>query len=134
MSLNRKEKQLKTFQLITYIHASIAATSQKAHVPVVVLDDVADRPDSRQVLVDALRTDVMQRCRRSGIAIGAREINSHLPKHSPHVRGSQKLLLLCGSTMQIPNTYSEVDLTATHDVIQEGILLYHLNNREKHVN
>lgn len=73
------------------MRASIAATSQKAHVPVVVLDDVADRPDSRQVLVDALRTDVMQRRRRSGIAVGAREVNSHLPKHSPHMSGDRRI-------------------------------------------
>lgn len=29
--------------------------------PVIVLDDVADRPDSRQVLVDSLGADVVQR-------------------------------------------------------------------------
>lgn len=49
------------------------------YIPVIVLDDIADRPDSREVLVNALRTNVMQRFRRLGIPVGACEVNGHLP-------------------------------------------------------
>lgn len=51
-----------------------------SYAPVVVLDDIADRPDSRQVLIDALRTDVVQRLRRSGIPVGPCEVDGHLLK------------------------------------------------------
>lgn len=46
--------------------------------PVIVLDDVAHRPNSREVLVDALRTDVMQGLRRPGVPIRAGEVDGHL--------------------------------------------------------
>lgn len=47
-------------------------------LPVIVLDDVAHRPDSSEVLVNTLRADVMQRLRRPGVSVGAREVYSHL--------------------------------------------------------
>lgn len=51
-----------------------------SYTPVVVLDDIANRPDSGQVLIDALRTDVVQRLRRSGIPVGPCEVDGHLVK------------------------------------------------------
>lgn len=47
-------------------------------LPVVVLNDVPHGPDSREVLVDALRADVVQGLRRPGIPVGAGEVHSHL--------------------------------------------------------
>ena len=49
------------------------------YIPVIVLDDVAHGPDSREVLVDTLRTNVVQRLRRLGVPVGACEVDSHLP-------------------------------------------------------
>lgn len=59
---------------------SSVRTHPFSYAPVVVLDDVADRPDSRQVLIDALRTDVVQRLRRPGIPVGSCEVDGHLLK------------------------------------------------------
>lgn len=59
---------------------SLVRALPSSYAPVVVLDDVADRPDSRQVLIDALRTDVVQRLRRSGIPVGPCEVDGHLVK------------------------------------------------------
>lgn len=66
------------------------------NVPVVVLDDVAHRPGSREVLVDALGTDVMQRLRRLGIPVGPREVNSHLQKTFRVPADMQSLLMRHG--------------------------------------
>lgn len=62
-------------QLLSSVHAL-----PFSYTPVVVLDDIANRPDSGQVLIDALRTDVVQRLRRSGIPVGACEVDGHLVK------------------------------------------------------
>lgn len=45
---------------------------------IVVLNDVAHRPNGREVLVNALRADVMQGLRRSRISVRAGEVDSHL--------------------------------------------------------
>lgn len=47
-------------------------------LPVIVLDDITHRPDRREVLVNTLRTNVMQRLRRPGVPVGACEVDSHL--------------------------------------------------------
>lgn len=66
------------------------------HAPVVVLDDVAYRPDSRQVLVDPLGADVVQRLRGPGVSVGPREVDGHLVKgrerqqaRNPRLRNDQ---------------------------------------------
>lgn len=51
-----------------------------SYAPVIVLDDIAYRPDGRQVLIDPLRVDVVQRLRRTGISVGPCEVNGHLVK------------------------------------------------------
>lgn len=48
--------------------------------PVIVLDDIAYRPDGREVLIHPLRADVVQRLRRSGVSVGPGEVDGHLGK------------------------------------------------------
>ena len=48
------------------------------HLPVIVLDHAAHGPDSRQVLVIAIRADVVEGLREPGIPVGACEVNGNL--------------------------------------------------------
>lgn len=65
-----------------------------SYIRVIVLDDIAYGPDSREVFVNALRTNVMQRLRRLGIPVGACEVYSHLPKRSINITDADIISLI----------------------------------------
>lgn len=50
----------------------------KLFLPVIVLDDVPHRPDSRQVLIVALRVDVVEGLGSVGIPVGSCEVDGDL--------------------------------------------------------
>lgn len=47
-------------------------------LPVIVLDDIAHRPDGCLVFIIAFRVNVMEGARRSGVTIRACEVNGNL--------------------------------------------------------
>ena len=62
---------------LVHLHNTLCKTIS---VPVVVLDDITHRPDSFQVLIIALRIDVMWGQRGAGIPSRACEVNSNLAR------------------------------------------------------
>lgn len=58
---------------------------QKSLLRVVVLDYLANGPDGWQILVHAIRVEIVQRVRGAGISIRASEVNAHLKPNNIHL-------------------------------------------------
>lgn len=67
--------------------------SRRVYLPVVVLDDVAHRPDGCQVFIKAVRVDVVQGLGGLGVSVRAGEVDGNL-NHDRRVKYLLKPMLL----------------------------------------
>lgn len=56
--------------------------SSVLHLRIVVLDNLTHGPQGRHVLVDTIRTHVVERVRRAGVTIRTSKVNPHLQRRS----------------------------------------------------
>jgi len=101
-------------------------------LPVIVLADLPYSHQRFEVLIGLVRVYVVEGAAVSRVPIGRCEVNCHLgQKHTQthsHSKWPQtgtdanirKIQMLC------ERTYRELNLAASHDVIQEGIHFYNL--------
>lgn len=60
--------------------------------PVIVLDDIAHCPDGRQVLIVALRVDVVEGLGGAGVPVRACEVNGNLARVRKRITRCEDLL------------------------------------------